>query len=153
VPWRDGVNEARGDAGPVEGGLQYEVVLLDENYTVNDDLKACGLPGDDEDDLSAVCDSVGSFVALIIVDAGASAGVSVSATTTPMLGSTPSSKPSASTGTSSRSRRRSVVWNDFEEVFEDGPNAKKVGISAKSLHCCHVLIGCSSYGTGHFLQH
>jgi hypothetical protein len=37
------------------GGLQHEVVLMDdmEEYTINDDLRACGLLGDDEDDLAS----------------------------------------------------------------------------------------------------
>ena len=31
---------------------------MDENYTISDDLKACGLPGDDEDNLAAGIDDV-----------------------------------------------------------------------------------------------
>ena len=45
------------------------------------------------------------------------------------------------------------MCNDFEEVFEEGPNDKKVSVFAKCIHCCHVLIGHSSHGTGHMLRH
>ena len=69
-----------------------------EEYTVNDDLRACGLPADDDDDLTAGAEALfGSSVAPINVDApDASAGaggdgVGASAT------QTPSSTPTAST--------------------------------------------------------
>jgi len=69
-----------------------------EEYTVNNDLRACGLPADDDDDLTAGAEALfGSSVAPINVDApdaGAGAGgdgVGASAT------QTPSSTPTAST--------------------------------------------------------
>ena len=125
---------------------------MDENYTINDDLRACGLPGDDKDDLAASMDGVGSSIALVIVDADASAGVGASTSAT--LSSTPFLTLSSSNGTSScTTKRRSAVCNDFEEVFEEGPNDKKVRVFAKCIHYCHVLIGRSSHGTGHLLRH
>ena len=49
-----------------------------EEYTINDDLRACGLPADDDDDLTAGAEALfGSSVAPINVDApdaGAGAG-------------------------------------------------------------------------------
>jgi len=70
-----------------------------EEYTINDDLRACGLPADDDDDLTAGAEALfGSSVAPINVDApddaGAGAGgdgVGASAT------QTPASTPTAST--------------------------------------------------------
>lgn len=76
-----------------------------EKYTINDDLGACGLPGDDEDDLAAGGETLfGSSVAPINMDGGDDAGaaggagasVGASATQTPSTMS--SSTPSASTG-------------------------------------------------------
>ena len=68
-----------------------------EEYTVNDDLRACGLPADDDDDLTAGAEALfGSSVAPINVDApdaGAGAGgdgVGASATQTPA--STPTAR-------------------------------------------------------------
>ena len=111
---------------------------MDENYTINDDLKACGLPGDDKDDLAASMDGVGSSIALIIVDADA--GVGVGASTSATLSSTPFLTLSSSNGTSSRmTKRRSAVCNDFEEVFEEGPNGKKVRVSAKFIALMFLL--------------
>ena len=47
-----------------------------EEYTVNDDLRACGLPADDDDDLTAGAEALfGSSVAPINVDAPNDAGV------------------------------------------------------------------------------
>ena len=41
-----------------------------EEYTINDDLRACGLPGDDEDDLASGGEALfGSCAAPINVDA------------------------------------------------------------------------------------
>lgn len=46
-----------------------------EEYTVNDDLRACGQPADDDDDLTAGAEALfGSSVALINVDAPDDAG-------------------------------------------------------------------------------
>ena len=63
--------------GRCEGGLHPEVVVMDdmEEYTVNDDLRACGLPADDDDDLTAGAEALfGSSVAPINVDAPDDAG-------------------------------------------------------------------------------
>ncbi|RLM93433.1 uncharacterized protein C2845_PM08G20840 [Panicum miliaceum] len=69
-----------------------------EKYTVNDDLRACGLPGDDNDDLVVGAEALfGSSIAPIIVDAGATAGArdgGVGAYATP----TGTSTSTASTG-------------------------------------------------------
>ena len=92
-----------------------------EEYTVNDDLRACGLPADDDDDLTAGAEALfGSSVAPINVDApddaGAGAGgdgVGASAT------QTPASTPTASTANNIVLKRAwSVAWNDFEPIFE-----------------------------------
>ncbi|KAG2558261.1 hypothetical protein PVAP13_8NG148802 [Panicum virgatum] len=131
-----------------------------EEYTVNDDLRACGLPADDDDDLTAGAEALfGSSVAPINVDApdaGAEAraacilsdGVGASAT------QTPSSTPTASTTNNIVLKRaRSGAWNDFEPIFETLPSGKQVRIAAKCRHCNHVLSARSSSGTGHLLRH
>ena len=127
-----------------------------EEYTVNDDLRACGLPADDDDDdLTAGAEALfGSSVAPINVDApdaGAGAGgdgVGASAT------QTPSSTPTASTANNIVLKRaRSGAWNDFEPIFETLPSGKQVRIAAKCRHCNHVLSARSSSGTGHLLRH
>ncbi|KAG2657093.1 hypothetical protein PVAP13_1KG194777 [Panicum virgatum] len=110
-----------------------------EEYTINDDLRACGLPGDDEDELvsggEALFDTSG---APINVDGGDDARGAGAATPLVM----PSSTPSVNTGTSSSFKRaRSGVWNDFEEIFETLPNGKKVRVAAKCCHCSSVLSG------------
>ena len=124
-----------------------------EEYTINDDLRACGLPGDDEEDLTAGgVELFGSCSAPINVDGGDDVGAGEGAGTPSTA--MPSSTPSASTGTSVRLKRvRSSAWNDFEEIFEDSPTGRKVRIGAKCLHCSHVLTARSSAGTGHLLRH
>jgi hypothetical protein len=50
-----------------------EVIVMDdmEEYTINDDLRACGLPGDDMDDLASGGEALlGSGSAPINVDGG-----------------------------------------------------------------------------------
>ena len=126
-----------------------------EEYTINDDLRACGLPGDDEDDLASGGEALfGSCAAPINVDGGddADAAGGAGAKTSPPV--MPSSTPSASTGTSVRLKRvRSGAWNDFEEIFEDSPTGRKVRVAAKCLHCSHVLSARFAAGTGHLLRH
>ena len=127
-----------------------------EEYTINDNLRACGLPDDDEDELASGSEALfGSSDAPINVeggdDAGAAGGAGASAATPPVM---PSSSPSVSTGTSTHFKRaRSGVWNDFDEIFETLPNGKKVRVAAKCRHCSHVLSGRSSAGTGHLHRH
>nr|XP_034589956.1 zinc finger BED domain-containing protein RICESLEEPER 2-like [Setaria viridis] len=120
---------------------------MDENYTINDDLRACGLPGDDEDDVAAgAVPLVGSSAAPVNVDAAGDGGT--------IPPSTPSSTPTTSTSTSVRKgKRRSAAWNDFEELFQEGANGKKVRYAAKCRHCSHILTGRSCAGTGHLLRH
>ena len=126
-----------------------------EEYTINDDLRACGLAGDNEDDLASGSEALfGSSAAPINVDGGDDAGAAGGAgaeTSPPVM---PSSMPSASTGTSVRLKRvRSGAWNDFEKIFEDSPTGRKVRVAAKCLHCSHVLSARSAAGTGHLLRH
>ena len=126
-----------------------------EEYTINDVLRACGLAGDNEDDLASGGEALfGSSAAPINVDGGDDAGAAGGAgaeTSPPVM---PSSTPSASTGTSVRLKRvRSGSWNDFEEIFEDSPTGRKVRVAAKCLHCSHVLSARSAAGTGHLLRH
>jgi hypothetical protein len=127
-----------------------------EEYTINDDLRAYGLPGDDEDDLASDCEALfGSSAAPINVDGGDDAGATGGAGAgIPRQSMMPSSMPSVNTGTGIRGKRvRSGAWNDFEEIFETLPTGKKVRVAAKCCHCSHVLSGCSSAGTGHLLRH
>ena len=126
-----------------------------EEYTINDDLRACGLPGDDEDELASGGEALfGSSDAPINVEGGDDAGAAGGAgaeTSPPVM---PSSTPSASTGTSVRLKRvRSGAWNDFDEIFEDSPTGRKVRVAAKCLHCSHVLSARSAAGTRHLLRH
>ncbi|PVH66271.1 hypothetical protein PAHAL_1G191000 [Panicum hallii] len=127
-----------------------------EEYTINDDLRACGLPGDDKDDLASSGEVLfDSSAAPINVDGGDDAGaVGGAGAGTPGQSMMPSSIPSVNTGTSIRGKRaRSGAWNDFEEIFETLPTGKKVRVDAKCRHCSHVLSGHSSTGTGHLLRH
>jgi hypothetical protein len=73
-----------------------------EEYTINDDLRACGLPGDDEDDLASNGEALfGSSAAPINVDGGDDAGTAGGAGAgTPGQSTMPSSMPSVNTGTS-----------------------------------------------------
>ena len=102
-----------------------------EEYTVNDDLRVCGLPADDDDDddLTAGAEALfGSSVAPINVDApddaGAGAGgdgVGASAT------QTPASMPTTSTANNIVLKHaRSGAWNDFEPIFETLPSSTTV---------------------------
>ncbi|PUZ56632.1 hypothetical protein GQ55_5G341300 [Panicum hallii var. hallii] len=128
-----------------------------EEYTINDDLRTCGLPGDNEDDLASSGETLfGSSAAPINVDGGDDAGAAGGAGAgTPGQSTMPSSSmPSVDTGTSIWGKRmRSGAWNDFEEIFETLPTGKKVRVAPKCRHCSHVLSGRSSASTGHLLQH
>jgi hypothetical protein len=127
-----------------------------EKYTINDDLRARGLPGDDEDDLASGGEALfGSSAAPINVDGGDDAGAARGAGAgTPGQSTMPSSMPSVNTGTSTRGKRvRSGAWSDFVEIFETLPTGKKVRVAAKCRHCSHVLSRRSSAGTRHLLRH
>jgi len=95
-----------------------EVVIDDmEEYTINDSLRACGMPGDDDDDTTAGAEALfGSAVAPINVDDGANAvgrGDGVGGSATP----TPTSMPSASsTDQAVFKRARSGAWRDFSSM-------------------------------------
>jgi hypothetical protein len=127
-----------------------------EEYTINDDLRACGLPGDDEDDLASGGEALfGCSAAPINVDGGDDAGAAGGAGVgTPGLSTMPFSLPSVNTGTSIRLKHvRSSVWNDFKEIFETLSTGKKVRVAAKCRQCSHIISGRSSAGTGHLLRH
>jgi hypothetical protein len=126
-----------------------------EEYTINDNLMACGLPGDDEDDLAFGGEALfGSSAAPINVDGSDDAGATGDAGVgTPGQSMMPSSTPSVNTGTSIQLKHvRSSAWNGFEEIFETLPTGKKVRVAAKCHHCSHVLSGPSFAGTGHLLH-
>jgi hypothetical protein len=127
-------------------------------YTINDDLRACGLPGDDEDDLASSGEALfGSLAAPINVDggdAGAAGAAGAGDPPPPPPPLEPPMMPSCqSVHTSGVKRSRSPAWNDFDEIFDTLPTGKKVRIAAKCKHCGHVLSGRSSAGTGHLLRH
>ena len=125
-----------------------------EEYTVNDDLRACGLPVDDaDDDLTAGAEALfGSNVARSMSMALMMPALvlEVMASATQM----PTSTHTASTANNIVLKRaRSGAWNNFEPIFETLPSGKQVRIAAKCRHCNHVLSGRSSSGTGHLLRH
>jgi hypothetical protein len=97
-----------------------------EEYTANDDLRACGLPSDDDGHLVASTEALfGSSIAPINVDFGATAGAGdgggVGASATPNGTLTPTAFTS---NTGQLKRVRSAAWNDFDEVLETLPNGK-----------------------------
>jgi hypothetical protein len=131
-----------------------------EEYTINDDLRACGLPGDNEDDLPSSGEALfgsGATAAPINVDGGDDA----SATRAAGAGAPPPVKPVMPSSTQfvyatngiRLKHVRSPAWNDFDEIFDTLPTGKKVRIGAKCKHCAQVLSGRSSAGTGHLLRH
>jgi hypothetical protein len=129
-----------------------------EEYTINDDLKACGLPGDDEDDLASGGEALfGSVAAPINVDgsddAGAPGAAGAGAPPPPPPPEPPVMPSCQFVNTSGVKRSRSPAWNDFDEIFDTLPTGKKVRVTAKCKHCGHVLFGHSSAGTGHLLRH
>ena len=73
-------------------------LVMDESHSINDDLRLCGLPGDDQDDLAADGEALfGSSCAPTNVDGDAGAGgIGVGASRS----LTPTSTPTASMGTS-----------------------------------------------------
>ncbi|CAN6363186.1 unnamed protein product [Urochloa humidicola] len=126
-----------------------------EENTVNDDLRACDLLGDDDVNMAAGYEALfGSSLAPINVKGGdgddASAGGGDGTSMTP----TPTSKPTPTSGDFIVLKRvRSNYWTDFEPIFETLPSGKKVRRATKCRHCKHVLSGHSSSGTGHLLRH
>jgi hypothetical protein len=132
-----------------------------EEYTINDDLRACGLLGDDEDDLPSGGEALfgsssgAAAAAPINVDGGddASAGAAGAGAPPPVQPVMPSSTQFVNTTNGIRLKRvRSLAWNDFDEIFDTLPTGKKVRIGAKCKHCAQVLSGRSSAGTGHLLR-
>jgi hypothetical protein len=102
------------------------MVVMDdmEEYTINDDLRACGLPGDDEDDLPSGGEALfgsGAADAPINVDGGddaSAAGAAGPGAPPPVQSVMPSSTQSVNTTNGIRVKRvRSPAWNDFDEIF------------------------------------
>ncbi|PUZ38565.1 hypothetical protein GQ55_9G207500 [Panicum hallii var. hallii] len=142
------------DEAEAASNNEVEVVMDMEEYTINDDLMACGLPGDNDGHMVASTEALfGSSIAPINVDFDATAsdgdggGVGASAMPTGTL------TPTAFTGNTGRLKRvMSVAWNDFDKVLETLPNGKQVRVAAKCRHCSRVLSGHSSASTGHLLR-
>ncbi|PAN34708.1 hypothetical protein PAHAL_6G167800 [Panicum hallii] len=114
-----------------------------EEYTINDNLMACGLPGDDEDDLAFGGEALfGSSAAPINVDGSDDAGATGDAGVgTPGQSMMPSSTPSVNTGTSIQLKHvRSSAWNGFEEIFETLPTGKKLEKRVIGLRLIDVSI-------------
>ncbi|KAG2563399.1 hypothetical protein PVAP13_8KG324306 [Panicum virgatum] len=127
-----------------------------EEYTVNDDLRACGLPADDNNDLTVDAKALfGRNVAPINVDGPDDAdacaggdGIGASVTQTPT-----STRTACIAHNIVLKHPRSGAWNDFKPIFETLPSCKQVRIAAKCRHCNHVLSSHSSSGTRHLLRH
>jgi hypothetical protein len=141
---------------------QLELVVMADmdEYTINDNLRACGLPRDDEDDLASGGEALfDSVVAPINVDGSddasvvGGAGVGAPPPPPPPPPESPVMPSCQSVNTSGVKRSRSPAWNDFDEIFDTLPAGKKVRIAAKCKHCGYVLSGRSSAGTGHLLRH
>ena len=71
------------------------------------------------------------------------------ATGTPVASN--SSSPSVA-GTSSVGKRKSIVWIDFDEVYET-VNGRQICTKATCKMCKHTLSARSSAGTGHLKRH
>jgi hypothetical protein len=134
-----------------------KVAMADDDdvnpVTGNDDLRAAGLVPDDEDDIQADAAALlGIDLTSAPIDLGSNptnaGGGPATATDTP-VGST---STDGGTGTSSVGKRKSIVWVDFDEVFEK-VNGSNVRIAVICRMCKTRLSARPSAGTGHLLRH
>jgi len=102
----------------------------------SEDLRLCGLPGDDEEDL---CDDRDALF-------GHSAEDPINVEDHPACG--------ADDGNNGKRSRPSTspVWDDFEKLFKV-VNEKTIRYAAKCLHCSKHYSALSSGGTGHLTRH
>ena len=102
----------------------------------SEDLRLCGLPGDDEEDLRDDCDAL----------FGHSVEDPINVEDHPACG--------ADDGNNGKRSRPSTspVWDDFEKLFKV-VNGKTIRYAAKCLHCSKHYSALSSGGTGHLTRH
>ena len=128
--------------------------------SVNHELRILGMGGDDEEDLQDdVVEVFGNTTSPPVQDFGETPSqpeIDPAVEGTPGVGAgrgkrapTPCSDFSDSI---SNKQKRSKVWDDFEEFYEQR-NGSKVRVSARCNYCRKQLSAHSSGGTGHLLRH
>ena len=111
---------------------------MGDGYTINDDLRAQGLHGNDEDDAGA------ADAADPLLGAGASAATPVDV----------DASPTNSTAGKRSRKRTSDVWKEMEELTRKDPvTGKQVTYGAICNYCKSRYSASSTGGTGHLRCH
>ena len=124
--------------------------------TGNEDLIAVGLSPEHDDD---ICDAaavlfgvdIGSGPAPIDLDGG-DAGAATMGTGTAVASNTNSTGGTGTPTSSAIDKRKSTVWADFEEIYEE-VNGNKIQTTTICRMCKAVLSARSTAGTGHLIRH
>jgi len=124
------------------------------SMTINDELRLCGMTGDDEDDIVGDAEELFGRRAAEELNGGtATHPLPVDDADGPnaVQGDT---QAAADDGSTSRPNRpsTSVCWEDFEKLYKK-VNGKDVRYGARCLHCRKEYSANSKFGTGHLLRH
>jgi hypothetical protein len=125
--------------------------------TGNEEMRLCGLTGDDEDDLVGDAEELfGRRSSEELFEGSVAHPHPVDDDVAPIQGDDPlpGGDAGAADASSSRPKRPSTspCWEDFEKLFKK-VNGKDVRYGARCLHCRKEYTGYSKFGTGHLLRH
>ena len=125
------------------------------SMTINDELRLCGMIGDDEDDVAGDAEELfGRRAAEELYGRTAADPLPVDDTDAPNTSGAVQDDAAADDGSSSRPNRpsTSVCWEDFEKLTKK-VNGKVVRYGARCFHCRKEYSAYSRFGTGHLLRH
>jgi hypothetical protein len=115
--------------------------------TGDEDLATVGLPIENDDDITE------DAAALLGINMNGAGGAEPATTATgTLVVSNTNNIDDTGTATSSLGKRKSVVWDDFDEIKED-VNGEMVRTKATYKMCRTTLSARSAAGTGHLIRH
>jgi hypothetical protein len=171
--------------GPVAGSSamsESEAEEIGHSMTINDELRLCGMAGDDEDDVIGDAEALlGPRAAEELFNrtharlrreaiavtahscggggtgaASASDGDAAAPGAAAATGEEAATGEAAATGEGSvkpsNRQSTSACWEDFEKLFKI-VNGQKVRYGARCHHCKKEYTANSKFGTGHLLRH
>ena len=126
------------------------------SMTINDELRLCGMTGDDEDDVVGDAEELFGRRAAEELNGGTAGNpLPVDDGDGPnAVQGDAQAQAAGDDGSSSKPNRpsTSVCWEDFEKLIKK-VNGKYVRYGARCLHCRKEYSANSKFGTGHLLRH
>ena len=126
------------------------------SMTINDELRLCGMTGDDEDDVIGDAEELFGRRAAEELNGGTAGNpLPVDDGDGPnAVQGDAQAQAAGDDGSSSKPNRpsTSVCWEDFEKLIKK-VNDKDVRYGARCLHCHKEYSAYSRFGTGHLLRH